>query len=116
MLILLDMVRTLISDYNVDINSGVEPPIISAVFLEEDDIFLELIQKGATLDGEVGIKAVQAARSADSQSMLALLKKHGVNIDTTPEAMPAVESHRSNRYFQYGFSWLAEVRLVAART
>lgn len=74
------MVRTLINEYNVDINSSAAAPIIGAVSLEEDSILKELVEKGASLDGEIGIKAVRAAREVNSQSMLALLGRHGVNM------------------------------------
>lgn len=65
--------------HGADINRGHPPPIVTAVALEREDIFCELIELGAVLHGDVGTKAVECARSEGLDSMLLLLKEHGVD-------------------------------------
>ena len=73
-----DMV-SMLADRGADINLGDEPPIVSAVAFEREDIFYELLKRGATLKGPFGAKALQTGTANGLESMLLLLEKHGVN-------------------------------------
>jgi len=85
-----EMVRLLVDDYGADINDGDPPPVVSAVAYEREDIFRELLQRGAILHNGIGAKAVYRARKDGLESMLLLLQEHG--IDITEVTKQATES------------------------
>lgn len=55
-------------------------PIVSAISLERQDMFRQLLKHGVTLEGVIVPEAVNTARSEGLTSMLALLEEHGVDI------------------------------------
>jgi ankyrin repeat protein len=67
-------------EYGADPNKGDPLPIVSAVSRERVDMFQMLLDHGASLDGENGRKAAQKAREEGLDSMLELLKEHGVDV------------------------------------
>ncbi|KAF2679399.1 ankyrin [Lentithecium fluviatile CBS 122367] len=72
-----DVVRML-ADHGADINFGDQPPIMSAVAFEREDVFRELVERGAKLEGEIGEKAMERGIADGLESMLLLLKEHEV--------------------------------------
>jgi hypothetical protein len=70
------IVRLLLDEYGADVK-GVPPPIVSVVAFEREDIFSELLERGATLAGDIGTEAVLVARTEGLETMLARLEDHG---------------------------------------
>jgi hypothetical protein len=60
------------------------PPIVSAVRLEQKEMFRLLVEHGADL-GEKGVEAVKVAREEGLESMLEMLKEYNVNIEENGE-------------------------------
>jgi len=68
--------------HGVDFDQGEPPPVVSAVWFERKDIVLELMEKGAVLEGEIGAKAVEVAKEDGLDSMLLFMEELGVGVSS----------------------------------
>lgn len=79
---LLEIVQILL-DHGCDVNEGSPPPIVVAVGLEHQGIFSLLRERGAVLDTPgAGNEATALAKAGGLQSMLNLLSREGVDVDS----------------------------------
>ena len=91
-------IAKMLLEAGADVNEGCPPPIVLAVWKEDDDMYHLLRERGAIVDSQNGGWAMALARRHGFESMMDLLVQEGVDKDMILSRVPEQQEVYHKKY------------------